>query len=180
MRLETLKKVLYSGVWGTIGPYSLKAAELLAKLKGANHCLLTHSAGAALEVTLRAVGTYHGDGVIVPAAGARLSGFPQSDRCAAGDMRQRRRQGLPRRHQRGSRYKPVCKCAVLDYETVCELGKIYEYLKSAGVTFILWAGGRLLGDCRGEYADAVIYPCRGCGHLCRKRRRACHRQQITV
>lgn len=158
MSLETLKKVLYSGVWGTIGPYSLKAAELLAKLKGANHCLLTHSAGAALEVTLRAVGTYHGDGVIVPAAGARIvrlspnltgaqpviCGKDAGKVCLA-DVKD------------AVDTNPSVKCAVLDYETVCELGKIYEYLKSAGVTFILWAGGRLLGDCRGEYADAVIY-----------------------
>ena len=162
MSIETLKQVLHSGVWGTIGPYSLQAAELLAKHTGAGHCLLTYSGGTALEAALRAVGAYHGVGVLVPATGAKVvrlcpnltGAVPVTCGSGSGKI------GLADVKAAVSA-DPALKCAVIDIETVEELQEIREFLGDAKIPLILWAGGRLISEYRGiplcGLADAVVY-----------------------
>lgn len=64
---EALLRVIRSEIWGTVGPEFLKANELLAKLTGSEHALLTFSATAALESILRGWEIGFGDEVIVGA-----------------------------------------------------------------------------------------------------------------
>ncbi len=54
--IETEISVLESGVWGTIGKYSVSAAKALADYSGAKHGLLCHSYDAAYEAVLRHCG----------------------------------------------------------------------------------------------------------------------------
>lgn len=54
--IETELSVLESGVWGTIGNYSVSAAKALAEYSGASYGLLCHSCDAAYEAVLRHFG----------------------------------------------------------------------------------------------------------------------------
>ena len=54
--IDTELSVLESGVWGTIGTYSVSAAKALAAYSGANYGLLCHSYDAAYEAVLRHFG----------------------------------------------------------------------------------------------------------------------------
>ena len=54
--IDTELSVLESGVWGTIGGYSVSAAKALAEYSGANFGLLCHSYDAAYEAVLRHFG----------------------------------------------------------------------------------------------------------------------------
>lgn len=54
--IDTELSVLESGVWGTIGKYSVSAAKALADYSGAEHGLLCHSYDAAYEAVLRHCG----------------------------------------------------------------------------------------------------------------------------
>jgi dTDP-4-amino-4,6-dideoxygalactose transaminase len=54
--IETQISVLESGVWGTIGKYSVSAAKALADYSGAKYGLLCHSYDAAYEAVLRHFG----------------------------------------------------------------------------------------------------------------------------
>ena len=54
--IETELSVLESGVWGTIGKYSVSCAKALAEYSGANYGLLCHSYDAAYEAVLRYCG----------------------------------------------------------------------------------------------------------------------------
>ena len=54
--IDTEMSVLESGVWGTIGKYSVSAAKALAQYSGANYGLLCHSYDAAYEAVLRHFG----------------------------------------------------------------------------------------------------------------------------
>ena len=54
--IETELSVLESGVWGTIGNYSVSAAKALADYSGAKFGLLCHSYDAAYEAVLRHFG----------------------------------------------------------------------------------------------------------------------------
>ena len=54
--IETELSVLESGVWGTIGGYSVSAAKALTEYSGANYGLLCHSYDAAYEAVLRHFG----------------------------------------------------------------------------------------------------------------------------
>jgi len=62
---QLLKDVLNSGIWGTIGPKSESAAQLIARRVSGRYGLLTYSASAALEVQLRSLEIVYGDEVIV-------------------------------------------------------------------------------------------------------------------
>ena len=53
--------VLESGVWGTIGPHSLKAASMLSEYVGSKYGLLCHSADAAYEAVLRHFRAFTGE-----------------------------------------------------------------------------------------------------------------------
>ncbi|NLD87875.1 MAG: hypothetical protein GX633_06420 [Clostridiales bacterium] len=65
--------------WGTIGPLSVSTGEAIAKKLKANPALLLHSAGAALESTLRSLELSFGDEVIC----AAVSYPADSMTCAA-------------------------------------------------------------------------------------------------
>ena len=54
--IDTELSVLESGVWGTIGGYSVSAAKALAAYSGSNYGLLCHSSDAAYEAVLRHFG----------------------------------------------------------------------------------------------------------------------------
>lgn len=54
--IETEISVLESGVWGTIGKYSVSCAKALAEYSGSNYGLLCHSYDAAYEAVLRYCG----------------------------------------------------------------------------------------------------------------------------
>ncbi len=54
--IDTELSVLESGVWGTIGNYSVSAAKALADYSGASYGLLCHSYDAAYEAVLRHCG----------------------------------------------------------------------------------------------------------------------------
>ncbi len=60
--IDTELSVLESGVWGTIGNYSVSAAKALADYSGANYGLLCHSFDAAYEAALRHFGARFGEG----------------------------------------------------------------------------------------------------------------------
>lgn len=64
--LEALKNVLYSGVWGTLGPEVKKFTERFANYQGANHAVAVTNGTVTLEVALRALGIGRGDEVIIP------------------------------------------------------------------------------------------------------------------
>ena len=59
--IETELSVLESGVWGTIGKYSVSAAKALAEYSGAQYGLLCHSYDAAYEAVLRHFGARFGE-----------------------------------------------------------------------------------------------------------------------
>ncbi|MBO7273783.1 MAG: hypothetical protein J6V22_02895, partial [Clostridia bacterium] len=58
--IDTEMQVLNSGVWGTIGKYSVSAAKALAEYSGAKFGLLCHSYDAAYEAVLRHFGARFG------------------------------------------------------------------------------------------------------------------------
>ena len=58
--IDTEMQVLNSGVWGTIGKYSVSAAKALADFSGAKFGLLCHSYDAAYEAVLRHFGARFG------------------------------------------------------------------------------------------------------------------------
>ena len=133
MSEDRIISVLHSGIWGTIGPYSLKAAELMARSSGAELCLLTHSAGSSLEAVLRSIGVYRGDSVIIPATATRmvrtcpnLTGAGtvlcgrEGQKTTASDI------------EEAVRSSAGIKCAVLDYDSTDKLDEISDYLSSIG------------------------------------------------
>ncbi|NLP48878.1 MAG: DegT/DnrJ/EryC1/StrS family aminotransferase [Clostridiales bacterium] len=66
VELNALKKVLDSGVWGTLGPEAMKFNENFAKYQGANYAVGMTNGTVTLEVLLRALDIGRGDEVIVP------------------------------------------------------------------------------------------------------------------
>jgi len=65
--LESLKEVLYSGVWGIGGTKKKEFEEKFAAYHDAKYGVAVTNGTAALEISLRAVGVRMGDEVIVPA-----------------------------------------------------------------------------------------------------------------
>ena len=59
--IETELSVLESGVWGTIGKYSVSCAKALADYSGSQYGLLCHSYDAAYEAVLRHFGARFGE-----------------------------------------------------------------------------------------------------------------------
>ena len=175
--LELLElDVLNSGKWGTIAPYSISAASLLAEVTGAKHGLLCHSADAAYESLLRHLGARladlpHGDAVIVgdyssPAnslvalcVGATPVFCPTCEKCgmiAPGAL-----------EKTLTETKLPIRAVVVDYLAEREavknypLGKIAEICRAPQVPLIVNAGGCIGARHDGEpltaYADAVWY-----------------------
>lgn len=77
MDINVLEKkeleVLESGVWGTVGPYSVSAAKALSEYTGGKFGVLCHSTDAAYEAVLRHFG-------------ARLADMPHGDVTVVGEM----------------------------------------------------------------------------------------------
>ena len=144
MSADRIISVLHSGIWGTIGPYSLKAAELMARYSGAELCLLTHSAGSALEAALRSIGVYRGDSVIIPAT-ATLMVRTCPNLTGAGTVLCGRegQKTTPSDIEEAVRSNAGIKCAVLDYDSTDKLDEISHYLSSNGIPLVLWMGGVL-------------------------------------
>ena len=69
LKQKLLESVLNSGVWGTIGPKSISAAETIARRISGKYGILMHSADAALQTQLRALEITYGDEVIVASYG---------------------------------------------------------------------------------------------------------------
>ncbi len=59
-----LKNITQSGVWGTIGPYMMKAGEDIAEYAKSKYALALISDSAAFEVLLRSLEISYGDNVI--------------------------------------------------------------------------------------------------------------------
>lgn len=73
-KLEKIElDVLESGVWGTVGPYSVSAAKALADYTGGKFAVLCHSYDAAYEAVLRHFG-------------ARLANLPHGDVTVVGEI----------------------------------------------------------------------------------------------
>ena len=73
-KLEKVElEVLESGVWGTVGPYSVSAAKALAEYTGGKFAILCHSYDAAYEAAIRHFG-------------ARLASLPHGDVTVVGEM----------------------------------------------------------------------------------------------
>ena len=171
---ETMQKVLQSGVWGTIGPHSVSAAEALAKYTGGAYGLLCHSRDAAYESLLRAFG-------------ARLSAFPHGDCVIVGEVCvpsdaliplavgadpvfcvQDETTGLPELSALQSLLKNAAqpiRAAVVDYLPECvtaaALRAIYEACHACDVPLIVNAGGYIGAKCESTplstLCDAVVY-----------------------
>jgi len=64
--LNALKQVLEEGVWGTLGPQSIKFNEDFAKFQGSKYAIGITNGTVTLEILLRALDIGRGDEVIVP------------------------------------------------------------------------------------------------------------------
>ncbi len=162
-------EVLESGVWGTIGPYSITGAHVLAELVGARYGLLCHSASAAYESVLRACGAAHGSYIITPSYGdpnntltAACTGaaplFCDVD-AGTGLIAP---SSLEKTLERPNASRAVA--VVADYipgKAGFELEKITALCKKHSLPFILNAGGCLTARHNGkpliDFADAVIW-----------------------
>ena len=174
-KLEKIElRVLESGVWGTVGPYSVSAAKALAEYTGGKFAVLCHSYDAAYEAVLRHFGARladlpHGDLTVVgetscPAdslvalcTGSSPEFCAVCDRCGmlppAAIEAAIEGAGLPVR------------AVVVDYLPEMAdrypLEKVYEVCRSRNVPLIVNAGGaigvRHNGSALTELCDAAIY-----------------------
>lgn len=167
--LEALEiDILESGVWGTIGPRSVSAAAELAAFVGGKHGLLCHSADAAYESVLRAVGCAHGDRIVTTAlcspshvlvaacTGASPVFCPADNEISS----------LPAPDALTEYLTDGVRAVVADFTFECDrtdlypLDRLSDVCRSHGVPLILDAGGCVTARWRGEaltkYADAVI------------------------
>jgi len=64
MNNDMMKKALYKGVWGTIGPRFKEACQALAQKSNGAFGILMHSKTAAYETALRSLGICHGTAVL--------------------------------------------------------------------------------------------------------------------
>ena len=156
--------VLESGVWGTVGPHSLKAAALLSEYAGSEYGLLCHSADAAYEAALRHFGAFAGEKVAVPeicrpsdaliplVTGADVIFLPAPD----GVLNAERIYEIPEDDL------PVCAVADLtDRPDSLPLKEIRSACAERKIPLILNAGGLIGRKWNGQppaaLADAVIY-----------------------
>lgn len=167
---EVLEKkeleVLASGIWGTIGPYSVSCAARLAELAGARRGLLCHSADAALEAVYRHFSLWRGRTVLVGAVS-----MPSDARIAALLGASVRFVDVADPAD-GAQSEDLAAClshdkpdaVVLDVPTRTDawpLDELSALCRDAGVPLILNAGGRLRVKWRGRplagFADAVCH-----------------------
>ena len=167
--LEALETdILESGVWGTIGPRSVEAADKLAAFFGGKHGLLCHSADAAYESVLRAVGCAHGDRIlttdlcspshvlVAACTGASPVFCPADNEIPS----------LPDPDALTEYLTDGVRAVVADFTFECDhtdlypLDRLCAVCRAHNVPLVLDAGGCVTAKWRGEalttYADAVI------------------------
>ena len=172
--IDTELSVLESGVWGTIGGYSVSAAKALAEYSGANYGLLCHSSDAAYEAVLRHFGarfdeTVLSDATIVGEVSAPADSLVAvcvgstpvfADVCENCGM-------IPPKTLAAlidSIELPV-RALVLDYlvgrKEDYKLARVYEICKERGVPLILNVGGYIGARHEGkpltDLCDAAIF-----------------------
>ena len=172
--IDTELSVLESGVWGTIGGYSVSAAKALAEYSGANYGLLCHSSDAAYEAVLRHFGarfdkTVLSDATIVGEVSAPADSLVAvcvgstpvfADVCENCGM-------IPPKTLAAlidSIELPV-RALVLDYlvgrKEDYKLARVYELCKARGIPLILNVGGYIGARHEGkpltDLCDAAIF-----------------------
>lgn len=172
--IDTELSVLKSGVWGTIGGYSVSAAKALAEYSGANYGLLCHSSDAAYEAVLRHFGarfdeTVLSDATIVGEVSAPADSLVAvcvgstpvfADVCENCGM-------IPPKTLAAlidSIELPV-RALVLDYlvgrKEDYKLARVYEICKERGIPLILNVGGYIGARHEGkpltDLCDAAIF-----------------------
>ena len=172
--IDTELSVLESGVWGTIGGYSVSAAKALAAYSGSNYGLLCHSSDAAYEAVLRHFGarfdeTVLSDATIVGEVSAPADSLVAvcvgstpvfADVCENCGM-------IPPKKLASlidSIELPV-RALVLDYlvgrKEDYKLARVYEICKERGIPLILNVGGYIGARHEGkpltDLCDAAIF-----------------------
>lgn len=172
--IDTELAILESGVWGTIGPWSVSAAKALAVHGGANYGLLCHSYDAAYEAVLRHFGsrfdeTVLSDATIVGEISAPADSLVAvcagstpvfADVCAnCGMISPKTLAALI------DSIKLPVRALVLDYlvgrKEDYKLARVYEICKERGIPLILNAGGYIGARHEGkpltDLCDAAIF-----------------------
>ena len=172
--IDTEMQVLNSGVWGTIGKYSVSAAKALAEYSGAKFGLLCHSYDAAYEAVLRHFGARFGvnqisDATVVGEVSAPSDSLVAvcvnstpvfADVCdTCGMIKPKLLADLLE-----SIELPV-RAVVLDYlvgrKEDYKLARVYEICRAKNIPLILNVGGyigaRHEGNPLTDYCDAAIF-----------------------
>lgn len=174
-KLEKVElEVLDSGIWGTVGPYSVSAAKALAEYTGGKFAVLCHSYDAAYEAVLRYFG-------------ARLAGLPHGDVTVVGETSYPSDSLVALCVGSTPEFCPVCdSCGMISPKSVAsEIGgaslpvravvvdylpesaekypleRIYEICKEKNIPLVINAGGAIgvrHGDkALTELCDAALY-----------------------
>ena len=172
--IDTEMQVLNSGVWGTIGKYSVSAAKALAEYSGAKFGLLCHSYDAAYEAVLRHFGARFGvnqtsDATVVGEVSAPSDSLVAvcvnstpvfADVCdTCGMIKPKLLADLLE-----SIEHPV-RAVVLDYlvgrKEDYKLARVYEICRAKNIPLILNVGGYIGAHHEGkpltDYCDAAIF-----------------------
>ena len=172
--IDTELSVLESGVWGTIGKYSVSAAKALAEYSGAKYGLLCHSYDAAYEAVLRHCGarfakTQTSDATVVGEVSAPADSLVAvcvgstpvfSDVCEnCGMIRPKNLEAFL-----GGIELPV-RALVLDYlvgrKEDYKLSRVYEICREKNIPLILNVGGYIGARHEGkpltDFCDAAIF-----------------------
>ena len=172
--IDTEMQVLNSGVWGTIGKYSVSAAKALADFSGAKFGLLCHSYDAAYEAVLRHFGARFGasqtsDATVVGEVSAPSDSLVAvcvnstpvfADVCdTCGMIKPKLLADLLENTE-----LPV-RAVVLDYlvgrKEDYKLARVYEICRAKNIPLILNVGGYIGARHEGkpltDYCDAAIF-----------------------
>lgn len=172
--IETELSVLESGVWGTVGKYSVSAAKALAEYSGANYGLLCHSYDAAYEAVLRHFGarfdanqtsdvtvvgevSFPADSLVAVCVGSTPVFADVCENC--GMIRPKNLEAFLQTVQ-----QPV-RALVLDYlvgkKEDYKLARVYEICREKKIPLILNVGGYIGARHEGkpltDFCDAAIF-----------------------
>lgn len=172
--IETELSVLESGVWGTVGKYSVSAAKALAEYSGANYGLLCHSYDAAYEAVLRHFGarfdanqtsdvtvvgevSFPADSLVAVCVGSTPVFVDVCENC--GMIRPKNLEAFLQTVQ-----QPV-RALVLDYlvgkKEDYKLARVYEICREKKIPLILNVGGYIGARHEGkpltDFCDAAIF-----------------------
>ena len=172
--IETELSVLESGVWGTVGKYSVSSAKALADYSGSQYGLLCHSYDAAYEAVLRHFGARFGedqtsDATVVAEISAPADSLVAvcvgstpvfADVCeTCGMIRPKNLEALLEGIE-----LPI-RAVVLDYlvgrKEDYKLARVYEICRERKIPLILNVGGYIGARHEGkpltDYCDAAIF-----------------------